>query len=149
MRPIILAFGLAACGGPTQPAAAPGPASSSREIATAPTPSVSAPAAPASTEALPAPSPDQSGEPRQVDSTASVVDGELVIDLQSDGWPGRAHDPELRVGQHVLTEYHHTAPTTLRFQVPPGVELVPGTQAVVWYGDDAYAQTTLPAEVAP
>jgi hypothetical protein len=70
--------------------------------------------------------------------------GGLDIDLISDGWPGAASIPELRIGQAVYTESEHVSPTVLRFVLPAGHAASAGAEAAVWYGEREMARFVVP-----
>lgn len=80
-----------------------------------------------------------------VTPTARVADtGEIVVDLRSDGWPGRAQAPALVVGQERHETGEHPEPTVLRFVLPVSASFSPGTACSVWYGDDEVARFVAP-----
>jgi hypothetical protein len=83
-----------------------------------------------------------------VTPTARVAGtGEIVVDLRSEGWPGRAQSPALVIGQDRHETGEHPEPTVLRFVLPVGAAFPPGAPCSVWYGDDEVARFAAP-EVA-
>ena len=69
----------------------------------------------------------------------------VAIEIETEGWPGRAMDPVLRVGEYQFTAYTHVSPTVLRYVVD-GPELLPaGAEAVVHFGRQEVARFLLPA----
>ncbi len=54
---------------------------------------------------------------------------------RADGWPGRALDPVLTVGNERLTRYDHPEPAVSRV-FTDGRALAPGAPVVLQYGDD-------------
>ncbi|NIS36309.1 MAG: hypothetical protein GWN73_38010 [Actinobacteria bacterium] len=63
--------------------------------------------------------------------------GPVTIDLRREGgWPGRALDPVLTIGELVLTRYRHVDAEVLRFEGDDGVVDVDADAWVQW-GDDA------------
>jgi hypothetical protein len=77
-----------------------------------------------------------------------AASGEVVLDLRSDGWPGRASSPVLVVGQARHGRAAHPEPTVLRFELPSERDLPQGAACSVWFGDDEVARFVAPA-VAP
>jgi len=68
----------------------------------------------------------------------------VALDLRSEeGWPGRALDPVLHVGQLRLTHYQHPAPDVLRFVVADGALLPAGAEVFLQYGDDVASRVVL------
>jgi hypothetical protein len=61
----------------------------------------------------------------------------VAIDLDVlDGWPGRAREPELHVGQLVFRRYRHVSVQTLRFVVADRTVLRDAGPVSVRWGDD-------------
>jgi len=72
-----------------------------------------------------------------------------AIDIETDGWPGRAMEPSLQVGEHTFHKYTHPTPTTIRFVVMEAALLPSGAEAVVRYGRDEVARFVLPEGAQP
>ena len=74
------------------------------------------------------------------------LSGQAVqVDIESAGWPGRAMEPVLHVGQLRFNSYSHVSPTVLRYVVD-GPDLLPqGAEASVRYGSYEAARFILPA----
>lgn len=151
MRLMILPLLAAACAGSAQPGAAlPEPAPATRSA-----PDIAPVASPQAEpgvrgDDVASPPPALTPEPTmRVTATASRLStGEIAVDLQSDGWPGRAENPALVIADQRFEDSEHTHPTALRFVLPADVTWVAGAPASVAYGDDEVARVELP-EVAP
>lgn len=66
--------------------------------------------------------------------------------LESDaGWPARALDPVLHIGELHFHSYEHTGRRTLRFVIDDVTRLTPGAAVYVQYGDDLRSRVRLPA----
>ncbi len=156
---LLLLAALAACAGGASGAPSPAiPASPSAEraeggadVAAPSAPSVPSPvAAPVAADDVPAPPAAQDPGPlKVVVPTARLSDdGGIVVDLESDGWPGRASSPALIVGQERYENGEHPSPTVLRFELPAGAAFPAGAPCSVWYGEDEVARFVAP-EVTP
>jgi hypothetical protein len=68
----------------------------------------------------------------------------VALDLiRDEGWPGRALDPVLHVGELTFTRYEHTSPTVLRY-VAADRDALPGAAAAfVQWGDDESSRVAL------
>lgn len=117
---------LAACATEEDPPAA-------EEARAATTTTVAPEPAPAEPSAPPA--------PRAIAVTGVEIDAGEVR-LVAAGWPGRALDPVLTVGDVRLTRYDHPAPTVLRF-FTDGKALDPRAPITLQYGDDAASRTVV------
>ncbi len=72
------------------------------------------------------------------------ADAPHALVLRSDaGWPARALDPVLRVGDLHFHDYVHVDRTTLRFVVDDVSRLHPGDAVSVQYGDDTRSRVRL------
>jgi hypothetical protein len=72
----------------------------------------------------------------------------IAIEIQTEGWPGKAMDPVLVVGEARFTHYSHPSPTVIRFVVADPALLPAGAEAIVRYGEREVARFTLPAHGA-
>jgi hypothetical protein len=62
----------------------------------------------------------------------------VALDVIADGWPGRALDPVLLVGDELrFRRYRHPAPGVLRFVAADVATLPAGATVAVQWGDDA------------
>ncbi len=155
---LLLLTALAACAGGASGAPSPAiPAAPSAEraeggadVAAPSVPSPSPVAAPVAADDVPAPPAAQDPGPlKVVVPTARLSDdGGIVVDLESDGWPGRASSPALIVGQERYENGEHPSPTVLRFELPAGAAFPAGAPCSVWYGEDEVARFVAP-EVTP
>jgi len=67
----------------------------------------------------------------------------VAIDLVNEnGWPGRARDPTLHIGQLVFVHYEHPAIDVMRFVVADRQLLPVGMPVVLRYGDDPRSTRT-------
>lgn len=65
--------------------------------------------------------------------------------LKSDaGWPARALDPVLHIGDLHFHAYEHVDRTTIRFVVDDVARLRPGVEVFVRYGTDESTRVRLP-----
>ena len=87
------------------------------------------------------------GEALAEDGTGGKrLSGQAVhVNIEREGWPGRAMEPVLLVGQLRFNSYSHVSPTVLRYVVD-GPDLLPqGAEASVRYGSHDVARFMLPA----
>ena len=147
MRSLPTLFLLAACTAGSGPPPEPG-----LDAPDPVTPSPAAPVAapPPAAVAAPPPPPDDAPDPGDPPVSVRVVpDGPgMAVEITTDGWPGRAMEPALHVGQHRFDAYVHTSPVTLRFDVAEPDLLPQGAEARVQYGDDVVVSFVLPAPEA-
>ena len=68
----------------------------------------------------------------------------VYVDLvRADGFPGRAQDPELHIGQLRFTRYSHPAPDRMRFVVADRALLESSTDIALQWGTDRASRTQL------
>ncbi|MFT7518775.1 MAG: hypothetical protein ACI9MC_000907 [Kiritimatiellia bacterium] len=130
MRIHVLLLALAACGSDRVPAAQTSP--------------VTARAASNHTTVVRiSPAPAQLAEDGRGHQIASK--NPVTVEIETDGWPGRAMEPALHVNDLRFYVYTHSSPTTLRFVVADASLLPEYADASVIYGEYEHARFVLPA----
>jgi len=76
--------------------------------------------------------------------------GPVALDIRRpDGWPGRALDPELTVGELVFRQYVHVDAEILRFAAAERASLDMDAYAFVQWGDDESSRIEVMHEATP